>query len=152
MSIISIKDLIKHEDDVLEKYPMLKLLRDIVTKYPDVKVEPCFHWYKTDNGLTVLKGYHVNFGIYTLSVQFGYGNYRTGYNGEKLKTIGLVQDEYLKNAIDAEIAVINHSKPYEDQLTYFNNWGGDNVLGYQTPEQIMNFIDEVLAPKLGSGE
>lgn len=152
MSIISIEDLIKHEDDVLRKYPMLKLLHDIVNKYPDVTVEPCFHWYKTDNGLNVLKGYHVNFGVYTLSVQFGYGNYRTGRENLYSYTLpndSIRQDTFLDNCIDAEIAVFESNS--SNGLIQVESWNG-SVEGWQTPEQIMNFIDTWIAPKLGSGE
>lgn len=150
MSIISIKDLVKHEDDVLRKYPMLGLLRDIIEKYPNVTVKPCTHWYKTKDGLDVLSGYHINFGKYTLSVQFGFGNYTTGYPNQEIKPRNLTQDHYLKSAFTAEIAVINESMP-DTPLVQIKEWG-DCVLGYQSPEEIMMFIDSFLAPMLGSGE
>lgn len=131
-------------DEILEKYPMLKLLRDIIDKYPGVTVRAKLNGLKTDNGLNVLTGYFINFGDYELSVQFGYGTYRTGGKKEFPKLSGLKQDEYLKDAIDAEIAVIG-----KYGLIQIDEWH-DIVNGYQTPEEIMNFIESWIVPKLGS--
>jgi len=100
----------------------------------------------------VLSGYHVTFAnTYTLSVQFGFGNYTTGYPNQEIKPRNLTQDHYLKQAFSAEIAVINESMP-DTPLVNIKEWGYDSVLGYQSPEEIMMFIDSFLAPKLGDDE
>ena len=88
--------------------------------------------------ITDCKGFHITFksGV-TVSIQFGGGNYCQ--NHDKLNLIshaGEVEDGI--RSLDAEVAIWNNdgvwiTKEFRDD--------GDDVIGYQTPEEILEILN-----------
>lgn len=139
-------DLQLFEQDIFVKnaldYPMLKLAQDIVQKYPVKYITPFYHWLLGLDGNLVLSGYHICFdNDVILSVQFGGSHYCTPRD-KRLDMMGNVnhQFSFLEMSIDAEIAIIK-----DGELTHYDEWG-DSVLGYQTPDEIMQMIEIYIYP------
>lgn len=124
-----------------EQYPMLKLAKDIWVKYEDkiTGITPRYHhWKSTKDNKYALIGYHVEFSNkLTLSVFFGYGSYSPNRDSNLNPDN---QMSYLAKASSAEIAILN-----KDGLLYFDDWN-DSVLGYQSPDEIMQIIDSKINP------
>lgn len=79
---------------------------------------------------TESKGFHITFeNGWTVSVQFGRGNYCENYNFEEYGSAPPSQN--------AEIAAWGPN----GECHYFDN--GDNVMGYQSPEQVLSFMNKV---------
>jgi hypothetical protein len=90
--------------------------------------------------LTRNKGYQMVFeNGWTISVQFGYGNYCDNYQHpdgfDFAKGLNVVQSS------DAEIAIWSGDTWKGDWYTFEN---GDTVLGYQTPDQVAEWIAKVI--------
>ncbi len=90
-------------------------------------------------GISNNKGFHIRFeNGWTVSVQFGYGNYCTNYD--------LPREEIEKsrgaNSHTAEIAAW-------DINDVWHVTDGSAVSGYKTPTQVLEFINEIAAkPKV----
>lgn len=77
------------------------------------------------------KGFHITFkNGWTVSVQFGWGNYSDNYNNpvDEMRSFG--KDAYASN--NAEVWAWNKDKYYPE-----------DPLGYQTPEQILKFMNKI---------
>lgn len=85
--------------------------------------------------ITGEKGFHITFeNGWTVSVQFGPGNYCNNYNAR----IG--RDEKLcgeRGSTDAECAVWG---PGGDMLSY-EKWGGDTVGGRMSPADVLELLN-----------
>lgn len=87
------------------------------------------------------KGFQMKFeNGWTISVQFGYGNYCDNRNHpdgfDFAKGLNAVQSS------DAEIAIWSGDTWGSEWYTFEN---GDTVLGYQTPDQVVQWISKVAA-------
>lgn len=87
------------------------------------------------------KGFQMEFeNGWTISVQFGYGNYCDNYQHPEgfdfAKGLNVVQSS------DAEIAIWSGDTWESDWYTFEN---GDTVLGHQTPDQVVQWISKVAA-------
>jgi hypothetical protein len=86
------------------------------------------------------KGFRMTFknGL-TLSVQFGYGNYCDNHNIENYD-----HNNYGKTPMksdDAEIAIwMTDNMDWVTKYFYGNRRQGDDVMGYQTPENVAEII------------
>ena len=80
------------------------------------------------------KGFHIGFeNGYTVSVQFGPGNYCEHYDRE----IGRdAEDCGKEGSVDAEVAILN---PEGDLIT-IPAWG-DEVKGYVSPSEVVNLLE-----------
>lgn len=82
--------------------------------------------------ITEQKGFHITFpNGWTVSVQFGRGNYCDNYSHED-RTVPV------PDSSDAEIAAWPDTGG-----KWLNFEGGDTVLGYQSPEQVLAFMNRV---------
>ena len=82
------------------------------------------------------KGFQIGFqNGWTISVQFGYGNYCD--NGHHPDGWNFAEKQPITTSSDAEIAI----------WSTVNGWytfeNGGMVLGYQTPDQVAEWIDKV---------
>ena len=78
------------------------------------------------------KGFHLTFDNgWTLSVQFGYGNYCENYHNEST----ISDDNKCTTCTNAEIAYIDP----EGNLDYNPDWS-DQVLGYCSPSDVVNHL------------
>jgi hypothetical protein len=87
------------------------------------------------------KGFQMKFeNGWTISVQFGYGNYCDNYQHpdgfDFAKGLNVVQSS------DAEIAIWSGDTWGSDWYTFEN---GDTVLGHQAPDQVAQWISKVAA-------
>jgi len=94
------------------------------------------------------KGFHIRFanGV-TVSVQFGGGSYADHYND--LNLIGQEQKLPGLESTTAETAVWLGSSSGHWITRQF---GGDDVLGYQTPEQVLELLNWAAKYKVEGGE
>ncbi len=85
------------------------------------------------------KGFQVTFkNEVTVSVQFGVGNYCKDYNKQPINNYDKESREQAENGSpNAEIAIFNKN----GWLTNEFKEGCDNVLGYQTPEQLLEALN-----------
>lgn len=87
--------------------------------------------------ITSGKGFHISFeNGYTISIQFGYGNYCKNYN---------VENKTYSECENAEIAIWD-----EDGVWHTKDFTGnddDNVLGYVQPEMVAKMIFKVSTAK-----
>ena len=81
------------------------------------------------------KGFSLTFANnWTISVQFGYGNYCQNKNHPA--GVGLETQEGLLESIDAEIAI------WDENGTWYN-FGGDTVQGYCDTNELADWISKV---------
>lgn len=133
-------DYVKH----LLKYPMLKLADDISKKYKVKSINPCYHWLMSNDGKMALTGYQIEFnnGL-ILSVQFGGGHYASNRDKRLSMTFNISnQFSFLEISDTAEIAILKN-----DVLVHIDEWQ-DSVLGYQSPDEIMQVIDKYIMGNL----
>ena len=128
----------------LLKYPMLKLADDINKKYKIKSINPCYYWLMSNDNKMALSGYHVEFdNELTLSVQFGNGHYASNRNKRFNMTFNVSnQFSFLEISDTAEIAILRNNV-----LVYIDEWE-DKVLGYQTPDEIIQVIDKYIIGNL----
>lgn len=89
--------------------------------------------------ITGQKGFHVTFDNgWTVSVQFGGGNYSANYN-EPIGGSDLNPGYKLPPSATAEIA----AWPAEGRPWY--DFGDDIVAGYKTPAEVLAFMQEIAA-------
>lgn len=125
----------------LEKYPMLKLAKDIDDKYPVKKITPAYHWLLSKDGKLALDAYQVTFtNNVILSIVFGSGTYSSNRNFDMLSEPNN-QFVFLEKALNAEIAIIENNS-----FVHIDDWN-DSVLGYQKPDEIIQVIEKYVYGK-----
>lgn len=84
--------------------------------------------------ITQNKGFHMAFkNGWTVSVQFGPGNYGDNYDRS------FYDKEPLEPSRTAEIAA------WDEENNWYRFDNGDTVQGYQTPEQVLEFMNKIKA-------
>lgn len=88
--------------------------------------------------ITGNKGFHITFsnGV-TVSVQFGVGNYCQHHNNS-FDLMGTKKDNYRWESLDAEIAIWLRNGNW---ITREFKDNGDNVLGWQSSEQVLEALN-----------
>ncbi len=83
------------------------------------------------------KGFHVTFkNGWTISVQFGGGNYCDNYDFP----IGQEQEQYEMESSDAEVAYWGPDGDMQDMQPFPS---GDTVAGRWTPDQVLALMDDI---------
>jgi hypothetical protein len=101
---------------------------------------------KNDPGFRICdgKGFHMTFANgWTISVQFGPGNYSENYHGS-------FEDFYTKRkplppSATAEIAIFNPEGEWFD-------FGGDKVKGWVSPDDVLKFMSKIARKKVENKE
>jgi hypothetical protein len=87
------------------------------------------------------KGFQLTFeNGWTISVQFGYGNYcDNGHHPERLA----LHNKQVVESSDAEIAIWHEVKKDNTGSEYYTFDNGDMVKGYCSPDEVADWIDKV---------
>ena len=86
--------------------------------------------------ITAGKGFHVTFANgYTVSVQWGPGNYCDNYNDSYLSGSGTESGK--KGSSTAECAVWGP----DGGFIKYDGWGGDTVSNRSTPEEVLELLN-----------
>jgi len=86
--------------------------------------------------ITQNKGFQITFeNDWTISVQFGYGNYCDNYKNDKFRANNT---EMIVDSTDAEIAIWNGNGDWY----VFDN--GDTVKRYCSPDEVAEWINKVI--------
>jgi hypothetical protein len=99
---------------------------------------------KNDPGFRICdgKGFHMTFANgWTISVQFGPGNYCGNYN----LPYGSLRPTELPPSATAEIAIFNSEGEWFD-------FGDDKVKGYVTPDDVLKFMNKIARKKVENKE
>lgn len=111
----------------------------IKARWPAVEFIPC-------GDFGILTGMHLRFADgFVLSVQFGPAHYCSNRNLDEFillmhpNTLGVTY--FIDKATDAEIAGFFENS--DEGLIEFPGWG-DQVKGHQTPEDIIEFLENIL--------